>query len=43
MKRKALAILLAVLLGGMAIYYNQAVSDNANANADGAPKPEQGK
>jgi hypothetical protein len=28
MKHKALAILLVVLLGGMAIYYNQAVSDN---------------
>jgi hypothetical protein len=29
MKHKTLAIILAILLGGMAIYYNQAASDNA--------------
>jgi hypothetical protein len=29
MNHKTLAIILAVLLGGMALYYNQAVSDNA--------------
>jgi hypothetical protein len=38
MKHKALAILLVVLLGGMAIYYNQSVSNNANVDA--APKVE---
>jgi hypothetical protein len=30
MNHKRLAIILAVLLGGMAIYYNQSTSDNAN-------------
>ena len=32
MKHKALAILLIVLLGGMAIYYNQSVSTNTDSN-----------
>ena len=32
MKHKALAILLVVLLGGMAIYYNQSVSTNTDSN-----------
>jgi hypothetical protein len=29
MNHKTLAIILAVLLGGMALYYNQSTSDNA--------------
>jgi hypothetical protein len=34
MNHTTLAIILAILLGGMAIYYNQSTSDNANgANA----------
>jgi hypothetical protein len=31
MNHKTLAILLAVLLGGMALYYNLSVSDNASS------------
>jgi hypothetical protein len=38
MKHKALAILLIVLLGGMAIYYNQSVSDDTAVEV--APKVE---
>ena len=30
MNLKRLAIVLAILLGGMALYYNQATSDNTN-------------
>lgn len=33
MSHKTLAIILVVLLGGMAIYYNQAVSKNASVGA----------
>jgi hypothetical protein len=38
MNLKTLAIILVVLLGGMAIYYNQSTSDNTNA--DNPPKIE---
>ena len=41
MKHKALAILLIVLLGGMAVYYNQSVSNPANT--DNEPKVEKSK
>jgi flagellar basal body-associated protein FliL len=44
MKHKHLAILLIVLLGGMAIYYNMSVSKNSDTNADtNAGKVETGK
>lgn len=33
MKHKTLAIILAVLLGGMAIYYNLSVSNSSNAES----------
>ncbi len=41
MKHKTLAIILIVLLGGMAIYYNKSASENVNANtnADGGNTP----
>jgi hypothetical protein len=32
MKHKVLAILLIALLGGMAVYYNQSVSQNTDPN-----------
>jgi hypothetical protein len=38
MNHKRLAIILAVLLGGMAIYYNVATSDNSSG--DNIPKVE---
>jgi hypothetical protein len=38
MKYKALAILLIAVLGGMTIYYNQSISNNANVDA--VPKVE---
>ncbi len=41
MNHKRLAIILAILLGGMAIYYNQSTSDNANG--DKATKVESNK
>ena len=34
MNLKKLALILVVLLGGMAIYYNMSVSDNANVNTN---------
>ncbi len=44
MKYRNLAIILAVLLGGMTIYYNYSVSNPTNpANTDGSPKVEQAK
>ena len=41
MSHKILAIILVVLLGGMAIYYNQSVSSNTAGGA--APKTETAK
>lgn len=41
MSHKILAIILVVLLGGMAVYYNQSVSNNANG--DNAPVVEKTK
>ena len=41
MNHKTLAIILAILLGGMALYYNQSTSDNANG--DNATKVEKAK
>lgn len=41
MNLKTLAIILVVLLGGMAIYYNQSVS--SNASGDNAPVVEKAK
>ena len=41
MNLKKLAILLVVLLGGMAIYYNMSTSDNVNG--DNATKVEKTK
>ncbi len=42
MKHKTLAIILIVLLGGMAMYYNKSASENVNpnANANGGNTPE---
>jgi hypothetical protein len=41
MKHKTLAIILIVLLGGMAMYYNKSASENVNANTNGGgPKVE---
>jgi hypothetical protein len=37
MNHKTLAIILAILLGGMAIYYNQATSDPENDNSNLTP------
>ena len=41
MNHKTLAIILIVLLGGMAIYYNQSVSNQTPG--DSAPKVEKAK
>ncbi|MDO8456035.1 MAG: hypothetical protein Q7T07_03880 [Burkholderiaceae bacterium] len=41
MKHKTLAIILIVLLGGMAMYYNKSASENANG--DNATTVEKGK
>ena len=41
MNLKTLAVILVVLLGGMAIYYNQSVS--TNAQGDPAPQLEKAK
>ncbi len=41
MKHRTLAIILIVLLGGMAIFYNQSVSKNVDG--DTAPKVEKAK
>ena len=41
MKYRNLAIILAVLLGGMAIYYNKTAT--SPANTDGVPKLEKTK
>lgn len=40
MKHKTLAIILIVLLGGMAMYYNKSASENVNADRGNAPKIE---
>ena len=41
MKHKTLAIILIVLLGGMAMYYNKSAAENAtaNTNANGGNTP----
>ena len=41
MNLKTLAVILVVLLGGMVIYYNQAVSNNVHGDA--APQLEKAK
>jgi hypothetical protein len=43
MKHKHLAILLIVLLGGMAFYYNYSVSKNADSNISNTGKVETSK
>jgi uncharacterized protein YpmB len=44
MKHRTLAIILIVLLGGMALFYNKSVSNPTNpATTDGAAKVEQAK
>jgi hypothetical protein len=39
MKHKILAVILIVLLGGMAMYYNKSASENINTNANGGNTP----
>lgn len=43
MKHKTLAIILIVLLGGMALYYNKSASENVTAKPDSATKAEASK
>ena len=43
MKHRTLAIILIVLLGGMALYYNKSASENVNASGDNATKLEKNK
>jgi uncharacterized protein YpmB len=43
MKHRTLAIILIVLLGGMALYYNKSASENTNAKGDNATSVEKSK
>ena len=43
MSHKTLAIILIVLLGGMALYYNKSASENLETNGGNAPKVETAK
>ena len=40
MKHRTLAIILIILLGGMALYYNKSASENVTAKPDTAGKVE---